>query len=300
MENLIVEERQNNTRIDKYLSEMLEHSRSTIQAMIKDGAILVNDKPVKSNYKVKVNDTITIEEIQEKEIELTKENIPLDIVYEDEYLLVVNKSDDMVVHPGAGNYTGTMVNALLYHVKDLKPIKGEIRPGIVHRIDKETSGLLVVAKTPKVLEDLSNQLKEKTVTRKYVALVYGVIPHNLGKVNAPIGRDPKNRQRMATTTTGKDAVTNFKVITRYQEYTLIECMLETGRTHQIRVHMNYIGYPIYGDPKYGRRKTDTTHGQYLHAKVLGFVHPITKEYMEFETKLPPYFESFLEDLSKGV
>lgn len=299
MERLKITETQNNVRIDKLLSDMLEHSRSTIQAMLKDGAILVNEKIVKANYKVKLDDEITIEELEEKEIELLAEDLPLEIVYEDEYLLVVNKNDNMVVHPGAGNYTGTLVNALLYHVKDFKAIKGEIRPGIVHRIDKETSGLLVVAKTPKVLEDLSDQLKEKTVTRKYVALVDGVIPHNLGKVNAPIGRDPKNRQRMTTINSGKPAVTNFKVLTRYQEHTLIECILETGRTHQIRVHLNYIGYPIYGDPKYGRRKTDTTKGQYLHAQTLGFVHPISNEYMEFESALPAYFTALLETLAKG-
>jgi len=298
MENLKIEEAYNLQRIDKVLSELTEHSRSTIQAMIIDGAILVNDTIVKRNYKVKTDDDIYITAIEEKEIELEPENIDINIVYEDEYLLVVDKDHHLVVHPGAGNPTGTLVNALLYHVKDFKAIKGELRPGIVHRIDKETSGLLVVAKTPLVLENLSDQLKAKTVTRKYVALVEGVIPHNLGKVNAPVGRDTKNRQKMNVVERGKSAVTNFKVIARYEEHTLVECVLETGRTHQIRVHMNYIGYPIVGDPKYGKRKTDTTNGQFLHAEVLGFVHPITKEYIEFKSELPKYYKEFLETLEK--
>lgn len=296
MEKLTITENQNNTRIDKILSDELDHSRSTIQAMLKEGAILVNGKTVKNNYKVKSNDEITIEELEEKEIELIPEDIDINIVYEDDTLLVVNKDYNMVVHPGAGNSNGTLVNALLHHVKDFKAIKGEIRPGIVHRIDKETSGLLVVAKTPKALEHLSDQLKNKTVTRRYVALVEGVIPHNLGKVNAPIGRDPKNRQRMACTKQGKFAVTNFKVIQRFEKFTLVECMLETGRTHQIRVHMNYIGYPIVGDPKYGIKKTNTEHGQYLHAKVLGFIHPNTEEYIEFNSELPEFFQTKLEEL----
>jgi len=202
----------------------------------------------------------------------------------------------MVVHPGAGNWSGTMVNALLYHVKDLKAIKGEIRPGIVHRIDKETSGLLMVAKDNETLEGLSNQLRDKTVTREYIALVEGVIPHNHGKIDAPIGRDPKYRQRNAVVKEGKPAVTHFNVLKRYEKHTLISCELETGRTHQIRVHMQYIKFPIVGDPKYGLRKTDITNGQFLHAKTLGFVHPQTGEYMEFETELPKYFKDFLEAL----
>ena len=291
-----INEDQNLERIDKLLTDILEYSRSKVQAMIKDGAILVNEIAVKSNYKVKINDIITVEEMVEREIELQPEDIDIDIIYEDDYLLVVNKDYQLVVHPGAGNPSGTLVNALLYHVKDFKAIKGEIRPGIVHRIDKETSGLLVVAKTDSVLADLSNQMKDKTVTRKYIALVEGVIPHNLGKINAPIGRDPKNRQRMAVTEKGKTSVTNFKVITRYAKHTLIECELETGRTHQIRVHLDYIGYPVVGDPKYGRRKTETKYGQFLHAKTLGFTHPNTLEYIEFDSELPQYFKEYLETL----
>jgi len=296
MEQIVVLEENNLERIDKYLTENTDHSRSTIQALIKAGNILVNEKTVKANYKVKTDDSITIEPFQEVEVDITPEDIPVDIVYQDEDLLIVNKDYQTVVHPGAGNYSGTLVNALLFHVKDLQAIKGEIRPGIVHRIDKETSGLLVVAKNPKALESLSDQLKNKTVTRKYIALVEGVIPHNLGKVNAPIGRDPKNRQKMKVIESGKSAVTNFKVLARYEENTLIECVLETGRTHQIRVHMGYIGHPIVGDPKYGRKKTDITHGQYLHAKTLGFIHPTTNEYIEFDSELPEFFTKHLEEL----
>ncbi len=295
-ENFIVTETNNLERIDKFLTEITEHSRSTIQAMIRSGNVTVNEITVKTGYKIKTDDEIKIVPFEEVEINVVAEDIPIDIVYQDDDIVIVNKSDNMVVHPGAGNYTGTLVNALLFHVKDLQAIKGEIRPGIVHRIDKETSGLLMVAKNPKALEDLGNQLKEKTVTRKYIALVEGVIPHNLGKINAPIGRDPKNRQAMKVIEGGKEAVTNFKVLTRYSEHTLIECVLETGRTHQIRVHLNYINHPLVGDAKYGRRRTDTSHGQYLHAKTLGFVHPTTKEYVEFDSELPKFFTDYLEEL----
>ena len=284
-------------RIDKVVSsEFEELSRSNVQHYLALGAILVNGESVKPNYKVKENDLITIDIPEAEEITLEAEDIPLDIVYEDEDLVIVNKNYDMVVHPAIGNYTGTLVNALMFHVKDFKAIKGEIRPGIVHRIDKETSGLLVVAKNNNALEIIGNQLREKTVKREYLALVEGVIPHNLGKVNAPIGRDKKNRQKMAVVDNGKDAITNFKVLERFEHYTLIECVLETGRTHQIRVHLNYIGFPIVGDKKYGRKKTDTTHGQYLHAKTLGFIHPSTKEYIEFDSEIPEFFKTKLEEL----
>lgn len=296
METIEVRQDQELERIDKYLSEVTEHSRSTIQALLKEGNITVNEDVVKPNYKVKPGDIIDIEEFDVQEIDLQPENIDITIVYQDEDIIIVNKDYDMVVHPGAGNYTGTLVNALLYHVPDFQAIKGEIRPGIVHRIDKETSGLLVVAKNPYALEYLSDQLKEKSATRKYIALVEGVIPHNKGRIDAPIGRDPNNRQRMAVVERGKKAVTNFTVLQRFEHNTLIECELETGRTHQIRVHMAYIHYPIVGDPKYGQRKTDTSFGQFLHAKTLGFLHPKTKEYIEFDSDLPEYFTSYLESL----
>ncbi len=296
MRKIKIESVNNFERIDKVLSEMLEASRSKIQAMIREDFILVNGETTKANYKVKTDDIVTVEEMEERIVDMNPENLPLDIIYQDADLLVVNKDYNMVVHPGAGNWDGTMVNALLYHVKDLKAIKGEIRPGIVHRIDKETSGLLVVAKSEKAVENLGEQLRLKTVTRKYTALVEGVIPHNRGRINAPIGRDPKNRQKMACVEGGKEAVTNFTVIERFTKQTLIECVLETGRTHQIRVHLKYIGFPLVGDPKYGTRKTDTTHGQFLHARVLGFDHPITGEYMEFEAELPEYFKQHLENI----
>lgn len=295
-EKYLITEENNLERIDKYLTSITDHSRSTIQALITEGNVLVNGIKVKNRYKIKTDDVITLTPFEEVDIDIKAEDIPIDIVYQDDDLLIVNKNYNMVVHPAPGNYTGTLVNALLYHVKDLQAIKGEIRPGIVHRIDKETSGLLVVAKNPKALEDLSDQLRLKTVTRKYVALVDGVIPHNLGKVNAPIGRDPKNRQKMKCVKGGKEAVTNFKVLNRYEDNTLIECQLETGRTHQIRVHLAYIDHPVVGDPKYGRRKTDVTHGQYLHAQTLGFIHPTTKEYMEFTSELPEFFKNHLETL----
>jgi 23S rRNA pseudouridine1911/1915/1917 synthase len=296
METIQVNREQAGERLDKFLAEQLDFSRSTIQYMIKEDYIQVNDQSIKANYKIKDHDIITIDEMDEEDVHIEAENIPLEIVYQDADLLVVNKANGMVVHPGAGNHSGTLVNALLYHVHDFQAIKGDIRPGIVHRIDKETSGLLVVAKTPKALERLSEQMKDKTTTRKYIALVDGVIPHNVGKITAPIGRDPKNRQRMAVVEGGKEAVTHFTVLERFDAHTLIECVLETGRTHQIRVHMSYINYPIVGDPKYGRRKTETIHGQYLHAKTLGFVHPSSNEYMEFDSELPPYFTTYLESL----
>ncbi len=296
MQKIEIEAVNNFERIDKVLSEILEVSRSKIQAMIKEDFVLVNELPTKANYKVKTGDIISVEEMEERIIDLEPQDIPINIVYEDADLLVVNKNYNMVVHPGAGNWDGTLVNALLFHIKDLKAIKGEIRPGIVHRIDKETSGLLVVAKDEKSVENLGEQLRLKTVTRKYTALVEGVIPHNRGKINAPIGRDPKNRQKMACVENGKEAVTNFTVIERFTKNTLIECVLETGRTHQIRVHLKYIGFPLVGDPKYGTRKTDTTNGQFLHARILGFDHPITDEYMEFEAELPKYFKEYLDNL----
>ena len=296
MKTIEVQELTKKTRLDKYLAKQIDESRSTIQYMIKEQLIQVNNQESKANYTLKEGDIITIEEQEKEEVLLTPENIPLDIVYEDAYLLVVNKPSGMVVHPGAGNQTHTLVHALLHHIKDLQPIKGELRPGIVHRIDKETSGLLVVAKDGKTLEFLAKQFKEKTAERTYLALVEGVIPHNLGKIDAPIGRDPKNRQKQAVVEGGKEAVTHFSVMERYQEHTLIECTLETGRTHQIRVHLAYIKHPLVGDPKYGLRKTNKEFGQFLHAKTLGFTHPKTKEFLSFDSKLPSYFTDYIEQL----
>ncbi|WP_173326809.1 RluA family pseudouridine synthase [Sharpea azabuensis] len=285
-------------RIDKLLQKhFIDESRTTLQNWIKEGCVCIDDKPVKASRKVEPNEVINVTIPDPVDTTIAPENIPLDIVYEDHDVIVVNKPSGMIVHPSAGIYSGTLVNALLYHCDDLSSINGVNRPGIVHRIDKETSGLLMVAKNDKAHRSLSAQLEEHSVIRRYVALVHGVIPHNKGRIVAPIGRDPDDRQKMAVTDkNAKEAITNFTVLERFDDMTLIECRLETGRTHQIRVHMQYIGYPVYGDPKYGRRSDDTSHGQYLHAKILGFKHPTTGEQMLFEAKLPDYFEEKIEEL----
>ena len=283
-------------RIDKYLINNTEFTRSKIQRLIDDGNILVNDNKVKASYLVKENDLITINDINEN-ISIVPENIPLDIVYEDEYLLVVNKPSGMVVHPAVGNYSGTLVNALMYHCNNLSSVNGTVRPGIVHRIDADTSGLLLVAKNDMVHNDLAEQIKNKTVVRKYVALVHGVINEDTATIDAPIGRDSKDRKKMCVTDeNSKDAVTHIRVLERYRKATLIECVLETGRTHQIRVHMEYIKHPVVNDPVYGHKKLDDMEfGQMLHAKEIGFVHPITKEFMDFTVDVP---NKFLEILDK--
>ena len=284
-------------RIDKYLIEELEYSRSKIQRMIENNSILVNDKPVKNSYTLHLEDEITINENYTEEIEITPEDIPLDIYYEDEYLLVVNKPSGMVVHPAAGNQEKTLVNALMFHCNNnLSSINGEVRPGIVHRIDKDTSGLLLVAKTDEVHASLAEQIANKTVTRKYIALAQGIINEDTATIDAPIGRDANNRKKMAVTdSNSKDAITHLRVLERFDKATLIECKLETGRTHQIRVHLNYINHPIVNDPVYGyKRLDDEEFGQMLHAKTLGFIHPITKEYLEFTSNPPKRFEEILD------
>ena len=251
--------------------------------------------------KIKIGDQIEIIVVDNTDLDLEPENIPLNIVYEDNDIIVVDKPSGMIVHPSPGIVHGTLVNALLYHCDDLSGINGVNRPGIVHRIDKETSGLLVVAKNDHAHRMLSQQLRNHDMTRSYIALVHGLIPHQHGKVDAPIGRDSKDRQKMAVTMhNSKRAVTNFTVLRRYRSMSLIECRLETGRTHQIRVHMSYIGYPVYGDPKYGWRKDDQTYGQFLHAKKLGFIHPTTNKYMEFESELPEYFKQKLIQLQEEM
>lgn len=288
---------EDNTRIDQYLTKQLDISRSKVQKLMKQGKVVVNDKVVSNSYLVKIGDLIFVDDNLDFTITVEKENIPLDIVYEDDYLLVINKVSGMVVHPAPGNYHGTLVNALLYQFSFSN--QDTIRPGIVHRIDKDTSGLLVVAKDDKTHELLSNMIKEKKVTRIYYALVDGIIPHETGTIDAPIGRDPDNRQKMKVTDiNSKDAITHFKVLKRFpsKNQTLIECRLETGRTHQIRVHMAYIGYPIYNDPVYGKRKNTTDFGQFLHSKKISFLHPITGNLIEREVSLPSEFQKYLEEI----
>ncbi|OJG13259.1 RluA family pseudouridine synthase [Enterococcus asini] len=259
---------------------------------------MVNGTTVKANYKVKTGDQVTIAVPEPTVLELTPENIPLEIVYEDEDVAVVNKPQGMVVHPSAGHPNGTLVNALLFHMQNLSSINDVIRPGIVHRIDKDTSGLLMIAKNDFAHESLAKQLKEKTSLRKYVALVHGVIPHEKGVIDAPIGRSKTDRKMQAVIEEGKPAVTHFQVLERFADFTLVELQLETGRTHQIRVHMKYIGYPLAGDPVYGPKKTLPGKGQFLHAQVLGFEHPRTGEFLTFTAPLPEVFQKTLEKLRK--
>lgn len=298
MEHIIPKE-QAGERIDKVLTLLNnEWSRTQVQQWIKDEHVLVNGVKIKTNYKCNLHDQIVIEIPEPEELDVVPEEMDLDIYYEDPDVLVVNKPKGMVVHPAPGHLTGTLVNGLMAHCKDLSGINGVMRPGIVHRIDKDTSGLLMVAKNDLAHEGLVNQLVEKSVTRKYKAIVHGVIPHDYGTIDAPIARDQKDRQSMAVADNGKKAVTHFHVIQRFNEFTFIECQLETGRTHQIRVHMKYIGYPLAGDPKYGPRKTLDIGGQALHAGILGFVHPRTGEYLEFEAPLPEYFANLIEQLQK--
>lgn len=284
-------------RIDKLLPEFNnEWSRSQIQDLIKEDLVTVNEKVIKSNYKVKLNDLIIVTEKEVVEADIQPENLNLDIYYEDEDVAIVYKPKGMVVHPSPGHYSGTLVNGLMYQIKDLSGINGEIRPGIVHRIDKDTSGLLMVAKNDIAHRGLVEQLMDKSVKRKYTALVHGNIPHDYGTIDAPIGRNEKDRQSMDVVDNGKEAVTHFNVLEHFNDYTLTECQLETGRTHQIRVHMKYIGFPLVGDPKYGPRKTLDIGGQALHAGVIGFEHPVTHEYIERQAELPKEFETLLEDI----
>lgn len=285
-------------RIDKQLGHHFKQfSRSQIQRWIEDSHVKVNDQPVKPKYKLAVGDVVTIEPEKPKKIDLVPENIPLDIVYEDDDVIVVNKPQGMVVHPAPGHPDHTLVNALLYH-SPLSTINGEFRPGIVHRIDKDTSGLLMVAKNDMAHRSLAAQLKAKTNEREYVALVHGVIKEDRGTIDAPLGRSPKDRKKQAVVADGRHAVTHFKVLKRYQHYTLVSCRLETGRTHQIRVHMKYIGHPLAGDPLYGPRKTLPGNGQYLHARLLGFKHPRTGKQLTFIAPLPSYFQKMLDKLDK--
>ncbi|SER63203.1 RluA family pseudouridine synthase [Salipaludibacillus aurantiacus] len=294
---LIAEEK--GVRLDKWLSQQsADWSRSLVQQWIEEGHVKVNGEETKSNYKIRLNDEVVIEEPEVQELEVKAENLNLDIIYEDKDVLVVNKPRGMVVHPAPGHPSGTLVNGLMYHCEDLSGINGVIRPGIVHRIDKDTSGLLMVAKNDLAHESLVDQLKNKSTKRRYEALVSGVVPHDKGTIDAPIGRDPDDRQKMTVTEHySREAVTHFHVIERFERYTHVACELETGRTHQIRAHMKYIGFPIIGDPKYGPRKKHEfpIEGQALHAELLGFVHPRTGEEMVFRAPLPEDMKACLTE-----
>ena len=281
-------------RLDSYLISSIDKSRSKIQSMIKSGNITVNGSSVKSSYVVKSGDVIEVVDVIDETISALPEKMDLDIVYEDDDVIVVNKANGVVVHPAVGNNSGTLVNGLLYYSDSLSSINGEFRPGIVHRIDRDTTGLLMVAKNDKAHESLARQLEAKSTHRVYWAIVWGVIPNDTGTIDAPIGRDVNDRKKMCVTgSNSKHAVTHFRVLERYKRATLIELSLETGRTHQIRVHMNYIGYPIVNDPVYGRRKLIDDSGQCLHAKTLGFVHPTTGREMLFDSALPDCFVNIL-------
>ncbi len=301
--NLIIDEENSGERIDSYLAANLEGpSRSFIQKLIEQGNVTINGKVISSKKeKLKPEDQVSITIPPAEELEIVPQDISIDIVYEDDDVLIVNKPKGMVVHPAVGNYTGTLVNAIMFHCGDrLSSINGVIRPGIVHRIDKDTSGLLMIAKNNKAHESLSSQLAEHSITRTYVALVYNNFTNDEGTVDEPIGRDPKNRLRQAVTyTNSKRAVTHYKVLERFGNYTLLQCNLETGRTHQIRVHMAYIKHPLVGDMVYGPKKSKIkADGQMLHAKTLGFIHPSTGQYMEFDSQIPEYFETILNQLRK--
>lgn len=282
-------------RLDKYLVETTDYTRSKIKKMIDNNNVLVNNKIAKASYIIKENDNIDITPLTE-ETTVSAENIPLDIIYEDDDLIVINKPSGMVVHPAPGNYTGTLVNALMYHTNHLSTVNTSVRPGIVHRIDADTSGLLLVAKNDKTHNLLAQAISKKEVVREYIALVHGIINEDTATIDAPIGRDKNNRKKMCVTSeNSKDAITHIKVLERYKNATLIKCKLETGRTHQIRVHLNYIGHPIVNDPVYGPKKLiDSAFGQMLHAVKISFVHPITKEYMEFTAPLPQKFDEILK------
>lgn len=295
----IIDEGKVGLRLDKALALFDEYSRAYIQENIDNNNILVNDKPTKCSYKVQLGDKILFNVPENVELEIEAENLNLDIIYEDDDIAIINKPKGMVVHPSIGHNTNTLVQGLMYELDNLSGINGVNRPGIVHRIDKDTSGLLIVAKNDDAHNKLVAQLKDHTLSRKYYAICCGVIEEDRGRINAPIGRDPKDRKKQAVVKDGKEAITHFQVLERFKNHTLVECVLETGRTHQIRVHMQYIKKPILGDPLYGPRKIYGDIGQYLHAKKIGFIHPRTNEYMEFETELPTYFEKELQRLREA-
>ena len=293
----IVVDNDENNRIDKYLAERLDYSREFIQKLIAEKLVVVNGKNVKASYKVEEHDLIEINsENYEISCNIAPTKMDLDIVYEDEYLMVINKPSGLVVHPGSGNFSNTLVNALLYYTNNLSDVGGEVRPGIVHRIDKDTSGLLLVAKTNKAHELLALDFKNKRIKREYIALLNGVFKNSSATIDAPIGRDKIDREKMCVTDiNSKKAITHMKVLERFSKHTLVSCILETGRTHQIRVHMAYIGYPIHNDPVYSKDKA-TSFGQFLHSYKMDFIHPITKKEMSFTCPLPEEFQNFLNEI----
>lgn len=302
MNKYIADLEHSNMRLDKFLSSVLsDFSRTHISKVIDENGVRVNGKEAKASLKLKEGDVIELTLPEVKELEVTKEDIPLDVIYEDKDILIINKPQGMVVHPSNGHNEHTLVNAVLYHSDDLSGINGVVRPGIVHRIDKDTSGLICIAKNDIAHMALAEQLKDHTMARTYIALVRGVIPENSGEINLPIGRDPHNRQKMGVTrTNSKEAVTFFKVLKRYKDHTLVECKLKTGRTHQIRVHLSYIGFPVEGDPLYAGKKYDTLYkkGQLLVATSLTLIHPSSKEEMTFNIDLPKYFTDVLNQLEE--
>lgn len=288
-----------NVRLDKYIAEQIpDLSRTRIKELIKSKNILVNNHLEKVSYKVNLEDQIKVTVPPKEPLNVKSENIPLDIIYEDNDVIVVNKPQGMVVHPAAGHPDHTLVNALLYHTRDLASSPEGFRPGIVHRIDKDTSGLLMIAKNAKARESLEHQLATKTNKRLYLAIVHGNFGEESGTIDAPIGRNPHDRKKMGVVETGKEAITHFKVLEQFKNYSLIQCQLETGRTHQIRVHLSYIGHPVAGDPLYGPRKTLNGNGQFLHAQVLGFKHPSSGKWLEFEIDPPKIFKKRLAELRK--
>ena len=299
MEHFIVTFKEANERLDKALSLFRSDlSRSYIAKLIEEGKVLVNNRQEKASYKVKENDDIYLLEIEEKKSDIKEEDIPLDIVYEDDDIMIINKVQGMVVHPANGHYSGTLVNALMYQADSLSSINGVVRPGIVHRIDKDTSGLICIAKNDNAHHFLAEQLKDHTMSREYIALVRGVIKENSGTIDMPIGRDKKDRQKMAVSKDGKPATTHFQVLERFKDHTLVKCQLVSGRTHQIRVHMAAISHPVEGDPLYAGRNYDKLYknGQLLTAYKLKLIHPTTKKEMVFEIELPNYFKEILESL----
>lgn len=296
---VISDEKYINERLDKFVLDELgeNYTRSFIQKLISDSKVLVNGKVVKAGYKLKLSDEVSLLEFEVKRLEILEQDILLDIVYEDSDLIVVNKPKGMIVHPAPNVYMDTLVNALMYHCKDLSSINGVERPGIIHRIDKDTSGLLVVAKNDQSHKFLSEQFKVHSIRREYIALTHGVMKKDEGRIETNIGRHPKDRIKMAVTHEGRHAITEYRVLRRYKRCTLVRCRLHTGRTHQIRVHMSHIGFPLVGDPIYGLKKDNIySDGQLLHARIIGFIHPTTRKYVEFKASLPDYFKNIISNL----